>query len=164
MNGLSVPLISNKLQVVVALSRQRSAQQPTDWESVETCCFAGLFGNSVCELCARFSRNNRVCPGQYPIRSTASLIYADGVVKPLSDTSLCFHTWVVLRADNTSRLIEEYVRMFLRRYSSRVPATKAGEIVADRPSIGLENANPASAPSTSTSVQADSHRKVHQIG
>ncbi len=46
--------------------------------------------------------------------------HADGVVvKPLSDPSLCFNTCVILRADNTSRLIEEYVRVFLRRYSSR---------------------------------------------
>ena len=46
--------------------------------------------------------------------------HADGVVvKPLSDTSLCFTTCVILRADNTSRLVEEYVRMFLRRYSSQ---------------------------------------------
>ena len=36
--------------------------------------------------------------------------HADGVVvKPLSDASLCFNTCVNLRADNTSRLIEEYV-------------------------------------------------------
>jgi hypothetical protein len=50
--------------------------------------------------------------------------HPDGVVvKPLSDASLCFNTCVILRADNTSRLIEEYVRMFLRRYSSqRLPS------------------------------------------
>jgi len=46
--------------------------------------------------------------------------HADGVVvKPLSDTSLCFKTCVILRADNSSRLLDEYVRMFLRRYSSQ---------------------------------------------
>jgi DNA-binding transcriptional LysR family regulator len=51
---------------------------------------------------------------------SATGFHADGVVvKPLSDPSLCFHTCVILRADNTSRLIEEYVRMFLRRYSSQ---------------------------------------------
>jgi DNA-binding transcriptional LysR family regulator len=51
--------------------------------------------------------------------------HADGVVvKPLSDASLCFNTCVILRADNTSRLIEEYVRMFLRRYSSQRLAPK----------------------------------------
>ena len=49
--------------------------------------------------------------------------HADGVVvKPLSDTSLCFKTCVILRADNTSRLVEEYVRMFLRKYApQRLP-------------------------------------------
>jgi hypothetical protein len=51
---------------------------------------------------------------------SATGFHADGVVvKPLSDASLCFNTCVILRADNTSRLIEEYVRMFLRRYSSQ---------------------------------------------
>jgi DNA-binding transcriptional LysR family regulator len=51
--------------------------------------------------------------------------HADGVVvKPLSDASLCFNTCVILRADNTSRLIDEYVRMFLRRYSSQRLAPK----------------------------------------
>jgi hypothetical protein len=51
---------------------------------------------------------------------TARCINTDGVVvKPLSDASLCFNTCVILRADNTSRLIEEYVRVFLRRYSSQ---------------------------------------------
>jgi len=49
------------------------------------------------------------------------------VVKPLSDASLCFKTCVILRADNTSRLIEEYVRMFLRKYASqRIPPKPIG--------------------------------------
>ncbi len=54
---------------------------------------------------------------------SATGFHPDGVVvKPLSDASLCFNTCVILRADNSSRLIEEYVRMFLRRYSSpRLP-------------------------------------------
>jgi len=48
---------------------------------------------------------------------------ADGVVvKPLSDASLCLDTCVVMRADDDSRLVNEYVRAFLRRYSSpRLP-------------------------------------------
>jgi DNA-binding transcriptional LysR family regulator len=51
---------------------------------------------------------------------TAAGFHADGVVvKPLSDTSLCFKTCVILRADNTSRRVEEYVRMFLRGYASQ---------------------------------------------
>src|ERR1017187_10937477 len=55
--------------------------------------------------------------------------HADGVVvKPLSDTSLCFKTCVIPRADNTSRLVEEYVRMFLRRYSSQRLPPKRTEL------------------------------------
>jgi len=114
-----------------------------DCESVENCCFAGLLGIPVCQLCARFSRNNCARLGQYHIRSTplsASLIYGDDVVKSLSDPSLCFTTCVILRADNTSRLVEEYVPppIFIP-----APATKAGEIVAVRPSLGVENAEPS---------------------
>jgi len=53
------------------------------------------------------------------------VIAPDGVVvKPLSDASLCFNTCVIRRADNSSRLIEEYVRLFLRRYSSQHLAPK----------------------------------------
>jgi LysR family transcriptional regulator, benzoate and cis,cis-muconate-responsive activator of ben and cat genes len=40
----------------------------------------------------------------------------DVVVKPLSDATLCFQTCVIMRADNVSRLVNEYVRMFLRKY------------------------------------------------
>lgn len=44
------------------------------------------------------------------------------VVKPLSDTSLCFETCVIMRADDDSRLVNEFVRSFLRRYTpQRVP-------------------------------------------
>jgi hypothetical protein len=54
---------------------------------------------------------------------TARDLHADGVVvKPLSDASLCFETSVIMRADNDSRLVNEYVRMFLRKYApQRVP-------------------------------------------
>jgi DNA-binding transcriptional LysR family regulator len=49
--------------------------------------------------------------------------HVDGVVvKPLSDASLCFETCVIMRADNISRLVNEYVRMFLRKYApQRLP-------------------------------------------
>jgi hypothetical protein len=52
-------------------------------------------------------------------------IHADGVVvKPLSDASLCFETCVIMRANNDSRLVNEEVRMFLRKYSpQRLPPT-----------------------------------------
>src|SRR6266478_3149222 len=39
------------------------------------------------------------------------------VVKPLSDMSLQFETSVVLRAGDDSRLVNEFVRSFLRRYA-----------------------------------------------
>jgi hypothetical protein len=41
--------------------------------------------------------------------------------------------------------------------------TTPGGIVAVRLSLGLESANPAIAPLTTTSVQSDSHRNVSQI-
>lgn len=37
------------------------------------------------------------------------------VVKPISDTSLCFETCVIMRTDDDSRLANEFVRSFLRR-------------------------------------------------
>ncbi len=57
---------------------------------------------------------------------TAPGFHVDGVVvKPLSDAALCFKTCVVMRADNTSRLVNEYVRMFLRKYApQRLPPNR----------------------------------------
>lgn len=57
------------------------------------------------------------------LQPTGQNLQADGVVvKPLSDASLCFETCVIMRADNDSRLVNEYVRMFLRKYApQRVP-------------------------------------------
>jgi len=73
--------------------------------------------------------------------------HADGVVvKPLSDTSLCFKTCVILRADNTSRLIEEYVRMFLRKYApQRLPPTRMGSSLS-APVVSLKRAIGSSRP------------------
>jgi DNA-binding transcriptional LysR family regulator len=61
-------------------------------------------------------------------------IHTDGVVvKPLCDTSLCFKTCVIMRADNTSRLVNEYVRMFLRKYApQRIPPKGMGLSVSPR--------------------------------
>lgn len=39
------------------------------------------------------------------------------VVKPLSDTSLCFETCVIMRNDDDSRLANEFARSFLRKYA-----------------------------------------------
>jgi len=48
---------------------------------------------------------------------------AEGVVvKPLSETSLCFETCVTMRSDDDSRLTNEFARMFLSRsLSQRLP-------------------------------------------
>jgi DNA-binding transcriptional LysR family regulator len=61
-------------------------------------------------------------------------IHTDSVViKPLCDTSLCFKTCVIMRADNTSRLVNEYVRMFLRKYApQRMPPKGMGLSVSPR--------------------------------
>ena len=70
--------------------------------------------------CAEIYSLRHKTAAAYPAASR----FAEGVVvKPLPDASLCFKTCLILRADNTSRFIEEYVRMFLRRYSSqRLPS------------------------------------------
>jgi DNA-binding transcriptional LysR family regulator len=53
---------------------------------------------------------------------TALGVYADGVVvKPLSDASLCFQTCVIMRADDDSRLTNEFARSFLRKYAPQRP-------------------------------------------
>jgi DNA-binding transcriptional LysR family regulator len=73
--------------------------------------------------------------------------HADGVViNPLSDASLCFSTCVILRADNTSRLIEEYVRMFLRRYSSQRLPPKQVEFSSSAQVLGWKTPIPPSRP------------------
>jgi hypothetical protein len=38
------------------------------------------------------------------------------VVKTLSDASLCFESCLIMRADDDSRLVNEFARSFLRRY------------------------------------------------
>ena len=54
---------------------------------------------------------------------TALGFRAEGVVvKPLSDTSLCFETCVIMRTDDDSRLANEFARSFLRKYApQRLP-------------------------------------------
>jgi DNA-binding transcriptional LysR family regulator len=56
-------------------------------------------------------------------KPTALGFRAEGVVlKPLSDTSLCFETCVIMRTDNDSRLANEFARSFLRKYApQRLP-------------------------------------------
>jgi DNA-binding transcriptional LysR family regulator len=50
------------------------------------------------------------------------------VVKPISDTSLCFKTCVIMRADDDSRLANEFTRSFLRRYSPQCLPPKQMEL------------------------------------
>ena len=54
---------------------------------------------------------------------TALGFRAEGVVvKPLSDTSLCFETCVIMRTDDDSRLANEFARSLLRKYApQRLP-------------------------------------------
>ena len=62
---------------------------------------------------------------------TALDIRAEGegvMVKPLSDTSLCFQTCVIMRADDDSRLANEFARCFLRRYAPQRQPPKQMEL------------------------------------
>jgi DNA-binding transcriptional LysR family regulator len=78
---------------------------------------------------------------------SATGFHPDGVVvKPLSDTSLCFTTCVILRADNTSRLVGENVRMFLRRYSSQRLPPKQVKLSPSAQVLGWKTPNPPSRP------------------
>jgi DNA-binding transcriptional LysR family regulator len=56
-------------------------------------------------------------------KSTAQSLQSEGVViKPLSDMSLLFETSVIMRADDDSRLVNEFVRSFLRKFApQRLP-------------------------------------------
>jgi DNA-binding transcriptional LysR family regulator len=56
-------------------------------------------------------------------KPTTRSLQADGVVvRPLSDTSLCFETSVIMRAGDDSRLVNEFVRTFLRKHApQRLP-------------------------------------------
>jgi DNA-binding transcriptional LysR family regulator len=50
------------------------------------------------------------------------------VVKPLSDTSLCFETCVILRANDDSRLANEFTRSFFRKCTPQRPPPKQMEL------------------------------------
>ena len=64
------------------------------------------------------------------------------VVKPLSDASLCFQTCVIMRKDDDSRLTNEFVRSFLRRYADqRRPPKPIGSPVSAR-AVAMKKANP----------------------
>jgi DNA-binding transcriptional LysR family regulator len=60
---------------------------------------------------------------------TAIGVRAPGVVvRPLSDASLCFETCVIRRTDDDSRLANEFVRCFLRRYEPQRRPPKQMEL------------------------------------
>jgi hypothetical protein len=62
-------------------------------------------------------------------KPTARTLHADGVlVKPLSDTSLWFDTSVIMRAGDESRLVNEFVRAFLRKYAPQCLQPKQMEL------------------------------------
>ena len=56
-------------------------------------------------------------------------VSAEGVVlRPLSDTSLCFETCLILRTDHNSRLANEFARCFLRRFQPQILPPKQLEL------------------------------------
>src|SRR5260370_29271980 len=59
-------------------------------------------------------------------KPTTLRVYDEGVVvKPLSDTPLWFETCLVMRAGDSSRLVNEFARLFLRRFTPRrLPAAQ----------------------------------------
>src|SRR5260370_38581282 len=61
-------------------------------------------------------------------KPTALGFHAEGVVvKPLSETSLCFETCVIMRTDDDSRLANEFARSFLRKYAPQLLPPKQME-------------------------------------
>lgn len=55
--------------------------------------------------------------------------HEEGVlIKPLSDSALWFETSLVMRADDTSRLVNEFARAFLRKYAPQRLAPKQMEL------------------------------------
>ena len=76
-------------------------------------------------------------------KPTALGCRAEGVVvQPLSDESLCFQTCVIMRKDDDSRLTNEFVRSFLRRYADqRRPPKPIGSPVSARV-VTMKKANP----------------------
>src|SRR5271168_3895092 len=76
-------------------------------------------------------------------KPTALGFRAEGVVvRPLSDASLRFQTCVIMRKDDDSRLTNEFVRSFLRRYADqRRPPKPIGSPVSARV-VAMKKANP----------------------
>jgi DNA-binding transcriptional LysR family regulator len=50
------------------------------------------------------------------------------VIKPLSDSALSFETCLIMRAEDTSRVVNEFARSFLRRFAPQVLPAKQMEL------------------------------------
>lgn len=75
---------------------------------------------------------------------TALGFRAEGVVvKPLSDASLYFQTCVIMRSDDDSRLANEFVRSFLRRYAPQRLPPKRMEFSMSARAVSMKKAIPA---------------------
>ena len=61
--------------------------------------------------------------------TTVGLTAEGVVVKPLSDTSLCLKTCVIMSSDNDSRLANEFARSFLRRYEPQIMSPKQMDLL-----------------------------------
>jgi LysR family transcriptional regulator, benzoate and cis,cis-muconate-responsive activator of ben and cat genes len=69
---------------------------------------------------------------------------AEGVVvKPLSDSSLCFQTCVIIRKDDDSRLANEFARSFLRRYTYQRRPPKPIELSTAAQVVSMKKARHA---------------------
>jgi DNA-binding transcriptional LysR family regulator len=65
------------------------------------------------------------------------------VVKPLSDASLCFQTCLIMRSDADSRLANEFVRSFLRRYAPQRQPPKPVALSLSARVVSMKKAIPA---------------------
>jgi DNA-binding transcriptional LysR family regulator len=68
------------------------------------------------------------------------------VVKSLSESSLRFESCVIMRADDDSRLTNEFARSFLRKYAPRRLPPKANGIATICLSARSEHSNPGDTP------------------
>jgi DNA-binding transcriptional LysR family regulator len=76
-------------------------------------------------------------------KPTALGCRAEGVVvKPLSDESLCFKTYVIMRKDDDSRLANEFARSFLRKYAYHRRPPMPTELPPPARVVSIKKANP----------------------
>ena len=76
-------------------------------------------------------------------KPTALGFRAEGVVvRPLSDASLCFQTCAIMRKADDSRLTNEFVRSFLRRYADQRRPPKPTELPLSARVVSIKKASP----------------------